>query len=177
MKKLLGIVVLGLLWCNVSYSAGRTYAIKISQYSIPDLSISVCTNCIADETWKIKGSCKGAVMATRVKIKEYGIADMTVKIKSYGIPDKNICIQNPEDLPEWFLKMLDQSSESNQSSSITNLGDPDADEVAWQKAKKVHEDCRWDWAAAMIKDITWNQFRAKWPKAWSNCHPYKPDPK
>jgi hypothetical protein len=47
---------------------------------------------IADETWKIKGSCRGAVSYTTIKIKEFGIADKTVKVKTYGIADKDICI-------------------------------------------------------------------------------------
>jgi len=43
---------------------------------------------------------------TTIKIKEYGIADLTVKVKSYGIADKDICIKNPGDAPSWLLEML-----------------------------------------------------------------------
>jgi hypothetical protein len=104
MKKLLGIVVLGLLWCNVGYSG--TYAIKIKEYGIADMTVKMKEYGIADETWKIKGSCSGAGSYTTIKIKEYGIADMTVKVKEYGIADKDICIKNPSDAPDWLLEML-----------------------------------------------------------------------
>mgnify|MGYP001809279036 CR=1 FL=1 len=43
----------------------------------------------------------------KVKIKEYGRADLTVKIKTYGRADKDICITNPDDLPDWFREMLE----------------------------------------------------------------------
>jgi|TARA_Y100000031_G_C8128513_1_gene341717 hypothetical protein len=42
-----------------------------------------------------------------VKIKEYGIADLTVKVRSFGIADKDVCIKNPDDVPDWLLEMLD----------------------------------------------------------------------
>ena len=76
-------------------SNSNTYALKIKEYGL------------ADETWKVKGACTGAISYTSVKIKEYGTADLTVKIKSYGLADRKVCIKNPNDLPYWFLNMID----------------------------------------------------------------------
>jgi Uri superfamily endonuclease len=104
MKKLLVIVVLSLLFSNVAYSG--TYAVKIKEFGIADMTIKMKEFGIADETWKIKGSCRSAVSYTTIKIKEFGIADKTVKVKTYGIADKDICIKNPNDAPNWLLEML-----------------------------------------------------------------------
>jgi len=104
MKKLLKIVVLFMLFSNVGHTG--TYAVKIKEYGIADMTVKMKEYGIADEIWKIKGSCRSALSYTTIKIKEYGIADMTVKVKSYGISDKDICIKNPNDAPEWLLEML-----------------------------------------------------------------------
>ena len=39
-----------------------------------------------------------------IKIKEYGVADLTVKVKTYGSADKNICIKNSR--KKIFLKIF-----------------------------------------------------------------------
>ena len=104
MKKLLGIVVLSILFSNVGHSG--TYAVKIKEYGIADRTVKIKEYGIVDEIWKIKASCSSAVSYTTIKIKEYVIADMTVKVKSYGISDKDICIKNLNDLPDWVLEML-----------------------------------------------------------------------
>ena len=102
--KVLGIVVLGLLWFNTGYSG--TYPIKIQEFGFADMTVKMTEYGIADETWNIKGSCSYAVSFNTIKITEYGIADMIVKVNSYGIADKDICITNPSDAPDWFLEML-----------------------------------------------------------------------
>jgi len=62
---------------------------------------------VSDETWKVKGACSSSFGATSIKAKEFGVADLTVKIKTFGVADKTICITNPDDLPDWFLEMID----------------------------------------------------------------------
>ena len=105
MKKLLGIVVLSFLWSNIV--TANTYAIKVSKYLIPDLTIDITKYGIADETWKIVGTCKNAGTYSLVELTRYGIPDITVQLTKYGIADKDICIVNPDDLPDWFLEMMD----------------------------------------------------------------------
>ena len=92
---------------HISFANADTYAVKVKEYAIADLTVKFKEYGIADETWKIKGSCRGAASYTSIKIKEYGIADITVKVKSYGLADKDICIKNPSDIPEWLMEMLD----------------------------------------------------------------------
>ena len=84
----------------------NTYAIKVKEYGMADMTIKVKEYGMADETWKIKGSCSSATSYSTIKVKEYGMADMTIKVKSYGIADRDICIKNPDNLPDWFLEML-----------------------------------------------------------------------
>ena len=107
MKKLLGIIVLVFLWTNIVYA--KTYAIKITKYLIPDLTIDFTEYGIADETWRIVGTCKNAGTYSLVELTRYGIPDITVQLSKseYGIVDRDICITNPDDLPDWFLEMLD----------------------------------------------------------------------
>ncbi len=101
---------LTLFFCIIFFSTSsnsNTYALKIKEYGLADLTIKVKEYGLADETWKVKGACTGAISYTSVKIKEYGTADLTVKIKSYGLADRKVCIKNPNDLPYWFLNMID----------------------------------------------------------------------
>jgi hypothetical protein len=92
---------------HISFANADTYAVKVKEYGIADLTVKFKEYGIADETWKIKGSCRGVGSYTSIKIKEYGIADITVKVKSYGLADKDVCIKNPSDIPEWLMEMLD----------------------------------------------------------------------
>ena len=100
-------MVLGFLWTNIV--AAKTYAIKITKYLIPDFTIDFTEYGIADETWRIVGTCKNAGTYSLVGLTEYGIPDITVQLSNseYGIVDRDICITNPDDLPDWFLEMLD----------------------------------------------------------------------
>ena len=85
---------------------GKTYAIKFKEYGSVDLTVKFKEYGSADETWRVKGACERASSYTSVKGKEYGSADLTIKIKTYGSADKDICIKNPDDLPDWFRKFL-----------------------------------------------------------------------
>ena len=68
MKKLLGIVVLGLLWPSLVNAT--TYAVEFTESSL--------------------------------------YADKTIDITTNSLyADRDICIKNPDSLPEWFLEMLD----------------------------------------------------------------------
>ena len=86
---------------------GKTYAIKFKEYGSADLTVKFKEYGSSDETWKVRGACQGASSYTSIKGKEYGSADLTVKIKTYGSADKDICIKNPDDLPDWFREFLD----------------------------------------------------------------------
>jgi len=88
-------------------SHAETYAVKIKEYGIADFTVMFKEYGIADEVWKVKGACSTSIGATSIIAKEYGIADLTVMIKTYGIADKDICIANPDDLPDWFREMLE----------------------------------------------------------------------
>ena len=68
MKKLLGIVVLGLLWPSLVNAT--TYAVEFTESSL--------------------------------------YADFTIEVSTSSLyADRDICIKNPDSLPEWFLEMLD----------------------------------------------------------------------
>lgn len=104
-KMIIKYIFIALLCFSVSAKAD-TFAIKIKEYGITDFSVKFKDYGIADETWKITGSCTSAFNYSTIKIKEYGITDKTVKVKTSGIADKEVCIKNPEDIPDWLAKML-----------------------------------------------------------------------
>ena len=110
MKKILGIVSLGLLWS--SYVNATTYAIKFTDaYLLPGETIAITKGyLIADEIWNIKGTCTSALSYSTLKItngKTLIPADMTVALsKNSLLADKNICIKNPSSLPDWFNEII-----------------------------------------------------------------------
>ena len=59
-----------------------------------------------DEVWLVTGSCQIAENHLSIQVKDYGYSDLTVRLQSEGDADKQICIKNPEDVPEWMMKML-----------------------------------------------------------------------
>ena len=76
-----------------------------------DFSIEVSTSSIfADEVWEIVGTCDGAFSYSTVEISENSIfADLDVEITKNSIfADKQICIKNPNSLPDWFIEMLNE---------------------------------------------------------------------
>ena len=87
-------------------SHAETYAVKIKEYGMSDLTVKFKKYGMSDQTWKVKGRCSSSFGATTIKAKQYGMSDLTVKIKTYGMADKDICIANPEGLPDWFRQML-----------------------------------------------------------------------
>ena len=108
MKKILGIVVLGLLWPNLV--SATIDAIEFTERSfLPDLTVAITERSfLADETWNIKDNCTSALNYSTVEITEISsLADMTIALtdKSY-LADKDICIKNPNSLPEWFIEII-----------------------------------------------------------------------
>ena len=118
MKKLLGIVVLGLLWCNVGFADAAA----------------------------AKKACR-----------DIGFEPGT------------------EQFSNCALKLMLQEKQSDQS--ITLKQDSDRDEVAYLKAKKIHDSCVWESYAFVAK---WNSLEymvSKYPKFHrvSLCHAYTVD--
>ena len=110
MKKLLGVLFVYLF---ISKNAlANTYAVEFVDNSIfADFSIEVSTSSIfADEVWEIVGTCDGAFSYSTVEISENSIfADLDVEITKNSIfADKQICIKNPNSLPDWFIEMLNE---------------------------------------------------------------------
>ena len=108
MKKLLVILIIGLIFSPPLNAS--TYAISFTDRSyLADLTIAISDRSfLADETWNIKGSCESASTYTRVALTDRSyLADITIALtdRSY-LADKDICIKNPRDLPEWFIKIL-----------------------------------------------------------------------
>ena len=108
MKKLLGIVVLGLLWPSLVNAT--TYAVEFTESSLyADFTIEVSTSSLyADETWNLVGSCRNEFNYSTIEISESSLyADKTIDITTNSLyADRDICIKNPDSLPEWFLEML-----------------------------------------------------------------------
>ena len=108
MKKLLWILVLGLLW-SVNLHAS-TYAINFTERSfLADITIAITERSfLADEIWYFKGTCETASSYTTIAITERSfLADKTIVLTNRSfLADKDICIKNPRDLPEWFIEIL-----------------------------------------------------------------------
>ena len=108
MKKLLGIVVLGLLWPNLV--SATTYAVEFTERSfLADLTVAITERSfLADETWNIKGTCTSALSYSTVEMTERSfLADMTIALTDRSfLADKDICIKNPNSLPEWFIEII-----------------------------------------------------------------------
>ena len=116
MKKAIGIIILGLFWCNVGFADAAS----------------------------AKQACR-----------DIGFEPGT------------------EQFSDCALKLMLQEKQSNQS--ITLKQDSDRDEVAWQKAMKIYDECHTDTLAVILGTATKAAWRAKWTKG--NCIHYKPDPK
>ena len=100
------VIVLILLFLFNTVLHSQTYAIKINKFGLADMSVEFTKFGLADETWKIVGSCKSAINPTSIEIIKFGLADKTIQISKYGLADRDICITNPEDLPDHVLQML-----------------------------------------------------------------------
>jgi hypothetical protein len=108
MKKILGIAVISLLWPNLV--SATTYAVEFTERSfLVDLTIAITERSfLADETWNIKGTCTSALSYSTVEITERSfLADMTIALTDRSfLADKDICIKNPNSLPEWFIEII-----------------------------------------------------------------------
>lgn len=104
--------VVGLLfWSLVAISATQSAkadatAIMVTEFGQADLTVRMNPTGDVDEVWLVTGSCQIAETYLSVQVKDYGYSDLTVKLTSAGDADKQICIKNPEDVPEWMMKML-----------------------------------------------------------------------
>ncbi|MBT6416393.1 hypothetical protein [Candidatus Puniceispirillum sp.] len=96
---------LAMVGVSKSASANST-AIMVTEFGQADLTVRMKSTGDVDEVWRVTGSCQIADTYLSVQVKDYGYADLTVKIQSKGDADKQICIKNPEDVPEWMMKML-----------------------------------------------------------------------
>jgi hypothetical protein len=98
-------VILFILFFSApAYSS--TYAIKYSDSIIADKSIRVTDSIIADETWRFVGVCSSAINYTSVRFTDSIIADLSIRFTSSIIADRDICITNPDSLPDWLIRIL-----------------------------------------------------------------------
>ena len=87
-------------------ASANSTAIMVTEFGQADLTVRMKPTGDVDEVWLVTGSCQIAEAYLSVQVKDYGYSDLTVKIQSAGDADKKICIKNPEDVPEWMMKML-----------------------------------------------------------------------
>ena len=112
-KRLLEVLVLSLLWCNISYAELINYAVQVSDdFSISyDLKIKISDDFSIsyDEKWKVVGACANA---PNIKVKladDFSISyDKKIKIvDDFSISyDKKVCITNANSLDRQTLKKL-----------------------------------------------------------------------
>ena len=106
--KNLFVLIIFIFLSNIVYA--NTYAVKFDKSLIFDDSFVKISqiSIYPDEIWKIVGSCESALSYSTVKISQTVIfADYTIKISQSSLfPDKKICIKNPNSLPSWFLKII-----------------------------------------------------------------------
>lgn len=86
--------------------AADSTAIMVTEFGQADLTVRMKPTGDVDEVWLVTGTCQIAETYLSVQVKDYGYSDLTVKLQSKGVADKQICIKNPEDVPEWMMKML-----------------------------------------------------------------------
>jgi len=125
MKKLLSIIVLGLLLSGNTYAESVDFAVNISKpgsiSSIlgPDLTIEILdpgsiSSLLGDaETWKVVGACSNTPNLTVEILDPGSISSILENAKKINITDspifsadKTICITNAKDLDAETLKLL-----------------------------------------------------------------------
>ena len=108
MKKILSLVVLGLLWPNLV--SATTYAVEFTERTfLADLTVAITErSLLADETWNIKGACTSALSFSTIGVTERSLlADKTIALTDRSfLADKDICIKNPNSLPEWLIEII-----------------------------------------------------------------------
>ena len=101
-----------LLLCSVAVigisnpATASTTAIMVTEFGQAEMTVRMKPTGDVDEVWLVTGSCQIAETYLTVQVKDYGYSDLTVRLQSEGKADKHICIKNPEDVPEWMMKML-----------------------------------------------------------------------
>ena len=103
----------GVLWlclfmaAGVSQSVGaETVAVSVTEFGQAEMTVRMKPEGDVDEVWLVTGSCQIAENHLSIQVKDYGYSDLTVRLQSEGDADKQVCIKNPEDVPEWMMKML-----------------------------------------------------------------------
>ena len=98
------------MFFSITAVHANSYAVKFEEHALfPDFTIEVSKHALfPDETWKIVGSCSEATSYSTVQISEHVLfPDLTVEISQHSMfPDKEICIKNPDSLPDWFIEMI-----------------------------------------------------------------------
>jgi hypothetical protein len=102
MKRL---VILSILFFSVP-SNSATYAIRHTDSFIADKSIRLTESFMADETWRFAGVCSSAISYTSVRFTEFFMADLSIRFTSSFMADRDICITNPDSLPDWLIRIL-----------------------------------------------------------------------
>lgn len=106
-SKVAGLLLCSFLAIGASQSArADETAIMVTEFGQAELTVRMNPAGDVDEVWLVTGSCQIAENYLSVQVKDYGYSDLTVKLTSAGDADKQICIKNPEDVPEWMMKML-----------------------------------------------------------------------
>jgi hypothetical protein len=103
----------GVLWLCLFVAAGvsqpvaaETVAVNVTEFGQAEMTVRMKPEGDVDEVWLVTGSCQIAENYLSIQVKDYGYSDLTVRLQSEGDADKQVCIKNPEDVPEWMMKML-----------------------------------------------------------------------
>ena len=86
--------------------AAETVAVSVTEFGQAEMTVRMKPEGDVDEVWLVTGSCQIAENYLSIQVKDYGYSDLTVRLQSEGDADKQVCIKNPEGVPEWTMKML-----------------------------------------------------------------------